>query len=154
MNPPQFRGRLQLVAPLRKPPEVAFQRGKAQLDGRPHNPGTYSLPPGPIQKSLSQKNETGSAVAGRGGTSRRPWPCTWLWGKVVAVPGPLPAPSSHRQEKPASPRLQEGGGEGTLSERLALMDGVLSIFAHYMRPQYILSQPMAPRCSLAADRAP
>lgn len=35
-----------------------------------------------------------------------------LWGKVVAVPGPLPAPSPHRREKPASPRLQEGGERG------------------------------------------
>lgn len=76
-----------------------------------------------------------------------------LWGKVVAVPGPLPAPLPHRREKPALPRLQ-GGERGLLSERLALRDGALCIFAHYMRPQYILRQPMAPRCSLAADRAP
>lgn len=99
------------MAPLRKPPEVAFQQGNAQLDGHPHNPGTYPLPPGPIQKSLSYKKR--NRKCGRGGDFEEALAVYFRhWDKVVAVPGPLPAPSPHRREKPASPMLQEGGDRG------------------------------------------
>lgn len=67
--------------------------------------------PHPEKLVLKKKKETGSAVAA-GDFEEALAVYFRLWGKVVAVPGPLPAPSPHRREKPASPRLQEGGDRG------------------------------------------